>query len=251
MLFWSIIHSFMPSGGGGDVMMQKGDMIYQNGDTAQIHLAHIPEVVVSRIPQYFRTLNDLFQSGETVINSQSLGKILQITPAQIRKDLSYFGKFGKQGKGYNVEYLLDALRGVLGLDREWKVAVIGVGRLGRAIIGYPGFGPDGFKIVASFDEDPRQVGQSFGGLIVRPMSELANVVSKENIKIAIVAVPASQANKVVNMLVEVGIKAILNYAPTSPITPKNVRVRNIDPIVSLQAMTFYLQSEKEVEISLV
>ena len=203
----------------------------------------IPEVVVNRLPQYVRALNELIRQGTEVVSSQYLGRILLMTPAQIRKDLSYFGRFGKQGRGYNVRYLLGELRQILGLDQQWNIAVVGVGRLGRAIISYPGFSPEGFRIVAAFDADPRQVNQSMGGLIVQPMSEICDTINKKDIRIAIVAVPASHATEVVERLVECGIKAIMNYAPVSPIVPEDVKVQSIDPVLILQSMTFYLQAQ--------
>jgi redox-sensing transcriptional repressor len=202
----------------------------------------VPEVVVNRLPQYVRALNELLRQGSEIVSSQHLGQALQITPAQIRKDLSYFGRFGKQGRGYNVRYLRDALREILGLDQEWNIAVVGVGRLGRAIINYPGFAPEGFNIVAAFDADPRQVGQSLGGLIVQPMTELAETVRRKDIRIGVVAVPAAQTTDVVAQLVSSGIRSILNYAPVSPPVPEEVKVRNIDPVLALQSMTYYLRT---------
>lgn len=200
----------------------------------------VPEVVVGRLPQYVRVLRDLHKRGNRVVSSKELGDLLQMTPAQIRKDLSYFGRFGKQGRGYNVGDLLDQLKSILGLDREWRIALVGVGRLGRAILGYPGFAPEGLQIVAAFDDDQRQVGQAMAGLIVQPMSEMPRIVAEKDIRIAIVAVPAAQAQNVVNQLVACGVKSVLNYAPVSVQTPNGVRVRGIDPVLALQSMTYYL-----------
>ena len=204
----------------------------------------VPEVVVNRLPQYVRGLTDVHHQGTEIVSSHTLGQILHVTPAQIRKDLSYFGRFGKQGRGYNVRYLLEELRQILGLDQQWNILVVGVGRLGRAIISYPGFSPEGLRIVAAFDADSRQVGQSIGGLIVQPMVELASVIREKDIKIAIVAVPAADAVEVVNQLVSCGIKSIMNYAPIAPFVPDIVKIRSIDPVLILQSMTYYLRSEK-------
>jgi redox-sensing transcriptional repressor len=201
----------------------------------------VPEVVVLRLPLYVRALSQLRDGGTDVVSSQQLGSLLQMTPAQIRKDLSYFGRFGKQGRGYNVRFLLQELREILGLDREWNACLIGVGRLGHAIINYPGFSPEGFKIVAAFDGDPKQVGTSIGGFKVGSMADLANVVAEMNISIGIVAVPASQAQEVIERLIKNNIKGILNYAPIAPQVPMNTVIRNIDPVLSLQSMTFYLR----------
>ena len=131
----------------------------------------VPEVVVTRLPQYVRILTLLLEQGTEVVSSQQLGEKLQVTPAQIRKDLSYFGRFGKQGRGYSVRHLLSGLRKILGLNSSWNVAVVGVGRLGRAILSYPGFTPDGFNLVAAFDSDPAVVGQEVGELTVLSTEE--------------------------------------------------------------------------------
>ena len=200
----------------------------------------VPEVVIDRLPQYVRTLTQLLEDGVEVTNSQQLGAQLQVTPAQIRKDLSYFGRFGKQGRGYRVRHLLDELKQILGLDAEWNVAVIGVGRLGNAILNYPGFNPDGFHLVAAFDNNPGNVGQEVGGISIQPMSDLAETVTVRDIAIAIVAVPSAYTQSVVDQLVACGIRAILNYTPINAQVPDGVRVRSIDPVLALQSMTYYL-----------
>jgi len=202
--------------------------------------ADVPEVVVARLPQYVRILSRLQENGAEVVSSQQLGERLQVTPAQIRKDLSYFGRFGKQGRGYDVVHLLDRLKEILGLNEQWNVAVVGVGRLGRAILSYPGFTPDGFRLVAAFDGDDAVVGQDVAGLIVQPMDKLDQIVQGEAISIAIVAVPVDRTQHVIDLLMECGIQAILNYAPIAPQVLPGVRIRNIDPVLSLQSMTYYL-----------
>ena len=178
--------------------------------------------------------------GVQVANSQQLGEKLQVTPAQIRKDLSYFGRFGKQGRGYSVLHLLDELKQILGLNSHWDVVVIGVGRLGRAILSYPGFTPDGFRLLAALDNDPALVGQQVEGLVVRPIEDLGQIVVQHRIEIAIVAVPSRHTQEVIDRLVECGVRAILNYAPITAQVPDGVIVRNIDPVLSLQSMTYYL-----------
>ena len=167
-----------------------------------------------------------------------------MTPAQIRKDLSYFGRFGKQGRGYNVKFLREELRQILGLDRQWPACLVGVGRLGQAIISYPGFDPEGFNIVAAFDSDPAQSGTMIGSLEVEPMADLDETVRARGIKIGIVAVPAEEAQVVIDVLVGAGILGILNYAPIAPQVPMSVVTRNIDPVLSLQSMTFYLPRQQ-------
>ena len=207
----------------------------------------VPDVVVSRLPQYVRTLSQLLAEGVQIANSQQLGEKLQITPAQIRKDLSYFGRFGKQGRGYNVDHLLEELKQILGLTVTWNVAVVGVGRLGRAILNYPGFSPDGFQLVAALDDNPEVVGRDVGGLTVQPVDQLGEVIDRYNVSIAIVAVPIAYTQTVVDRLVDCGIKAILNYAPIMPQVPDDVSVRSIDPLLSLQSMTYYLANGSTTE----
>jgi redox-sensing transcriptional repressor len=201
----------------------------------------IPEVVINRLPIYARALADLALDGETVVSSQALGERLDVTPAQIRKDLSYFGRFGKQGRGYNVQGLLAKLREILGLDRKWRVCLVGVGRLGQAIAEYGGFEPQGFQIVAIFDSDPGAVGKDVNNVTVRSVAELDSFLRQNPVDIGIVAVPAHAAQQVVDSLVNAGIRAILNYAPMSPHVPRDVAVRNIDPVLAMQSMTFYIK----------
>ena len=203
----------------------------------------VPEVVVSRLPQYLRVVNRLMEDGILVVSSQQLGDQLQVTPAQIRKDLSYFGRFGKQGRGYSVHDLVERLRQILGVNSYWNVAVVGVGRLGRAILNYPGFNPDGFHLVAAFDLSPEVVGEEVGGLVVRPLEELEQVAVEKDVSIAIVAVPVSETQEVVDRLVAYGVRAILNYAPIVPHVREGIRIRNIDPVLSLQSMTYYINTD--------
>src|SRR3972149_1502121 len=132
----------------------------------------IPPVVIDRLPLYARALAALEAHGREVVSSQELGQHLNVPPAPTRKDLSYFGRFGKQGRGYNVRKLLDELRRILGLNRQWKMALIGTGRLGRAILGHEGFAPQGFRIVEAFDSDPKIVGTKLNGLVVRSVDSL-------------------------------------------------------------------------------
>ncbi len=197
-------------------------------------------MVIDRLPQYVRTLTQLLEDGVEVTNSQQLGAQLQVTPAQIRKDLSYFGRFGKQGRGYRVRHLLTELKQILGLDAQWNVAVVGVGRLGNAILNYPGFNPDGFHLVAAFDNNPDNLGREVGGIAIQPMVDLAATVASRQITIAIVAVPSAHTQTVVDQLVDCGVKAILNYTPINAQVPPGVRVRSIDPVLALQSMTYYL-----------
>jgi len=201
----------------------------------------IPEVVIDRLPVYARALSLLERQGREVVSSQELGKELGMTPAQIRKDLSYFGRFGKQGRGYNVKKLLEELRQILGLDRDWSMVLVGVGKLGRAIVGYGGFAPQGFHIVEAFDADPRIIGSKVNGLTVKSVDDLPAVLRDRRVEVAIVAVPAATAQQVIDTLVSCGVRAILNYAPIAPQVPPGVHMRDIDPVLALQSMTFYLK----------
>lgn len=205
----------------------------------------VPEVVVLRLPQYIRILESLLAGGVEVVSSQQLGEKLPITPAQIRKDLSYFGRFGKQGRGYSVRHLVTELKQILGLNRRWNVALVGVGRLGRAILNYPGFAPEGFEIVAAFDADPAVVGQTIGLLKVQAFEELDRTVAQQGVSIGIVAVPGRHAQAVIDRFIQCGVKAILNYAPIYPQVAPDVKVRNIDPVLSFQSMTYYLAHRRE------
>ncbi len=203
----------------------------------------IPDVVIDRLPVYTRALAALERNGREVVSSQELGTQLGVTPAQIRKDLSYFGRFGKQGRGYNVKRLLEELHQILGLDRKWSMVLVGVGQLGHAVLSYGGFAPQGFNIVGAFDTDPHVVGQRIGTLTVQPVDEIADALARQPVDIGIVATPAAAAQQVIDALVACGVKAILNYAPIAAQVPSHVHIKDIDPVLSLQSMTFYLKNE--------
>lgn len=207
----------------------------------------IPAVVVDRLPHYLRTLRLMLDEGIEVVSSRELGEALGTTPAQIRKDLSYFGRFGKQGRGYDVSALLGDLTRILGLERSWPVVLVGVGRLGRAIITYPGLTPEGFHVRAAFDADPDRVGSNVDSVPVRPASEMERFIRDEEIEIAILATPGDVAQDVIDRLVACGIRGILNYAPMTPHVPNGITVRTIDPVQALQTMTFYLRDSEEEE----
>ena len=207
----------------------------------------IPEVVVSRLPMYVRGLAELHQDGIDFINSKDLGHRFGMSPDQIRKDLSYFGKFGRQGRGYNVALLLSELRQILGLDRQWLMAIVGVGRLGRAIMDYKGFVPRGFKIVAAFDKECNVIGKRVSGIVIQDMAELETAVRDRKVDIAVVAVPSTEAQEVIDKLVRSGIKSILNYAPVYAYVPKDVRLEAIDPVLALQSMTYYLARSQDYQ----
>jgi redox-sensing transcriptional repressor len=204
----------------------------------------IPDVVVRRLPIYARTLQYLLSEGAHSVSSQELGERINVTAAQIRKDLSWFGEFGKQGIGYDVEKLLGHINRILGLTRTWHVVLVGLGDLGHAIARYPGFREKGLHIVALFDADPRKVGTMVDDLAIHDDSELDEIVRREQAKLGIVAVPATRAQEVVDRLVAAGVRGILNYAPVIVQVPEGVWVRHIDPVSLLHSMTYYLAREQ-------
>ncbi len=202
----------------------------------------IPDIVIGRLPIYLRTLRQMTAEGKEITSSQELGQILGISSAQIRKDLSHFGEFGKQGTGYNVTYLCRQLEKILNVDHTWPVVVVGAGSLGTAIANYQGFAKRGFQIVAICDEDPGKIGKEVApGLVVEDCARLSARIREEGVKIAVIAVPAHAAQRVADMLVEAGIRAILCYAPTTLKVPPSVRVEYIDPVIHFQHMTYYLR----------
>ena len=205
----------------------------------------IPEVVIDRLPIYFRLLSRISEEGRTTISSQELGEELDVTPAQIRKDLSYFGRFGKQGRGYSVQRLLDELRGILGLDRRWSVVVVGIGRLGRAVASYPGFQGQGFDIIARYDANTNVIGSDIDGDPVRDVADLESDLRENHAEIGIITVTAQHAQDVANVLTRGGVRAILNYTPTRIQVPPTVEKKDINPVLFLQSMTYHLKRRIE------
>jgi redox-sensing transcriptional repressor len=203
-------------------------------------VSSVPDIVVGRLPLYLRALTQMAASGKEITSSQELGERLGISSAQIRKDLSQFGEFGKQGTGYNIAYLTDQLRRILKVDRIWDVALVGLGDLGRAIAHYGGFVDRGYRIVAAFDNDQAKVGSQIGPFTVEDAARIVEVVRGRRITVAMLAVPRDAAQEVTDRLVEAGVQAILCYAPTSIQVPKGVHVQYIDPVLHMQRMTYYL-----------
>lgn len=201
---------------------------------------NIPDIIIGRLPIYMRALQRMLEQGIQTTSSQELGKLVGISAAQIRKDISQFGEFGKQGTGYHIPFLLNKLRSILKVDRVWDVALVGAGDIGRALAHYQGFRDRGFQVTMVFDNNPEKVGQKVGDFVVQDMSSLAEAVRKAGVKIAMLTIPAAAAQDVADQLTKAGIKAILNYAPTSINVPPGVRVQHIDPSTHLQRMTYYL-----------
>ena len=201
----------------------------------------IPDIVIGRLPVYLRELTRLAQEDQKITtSSHELGKRLGISSAQIRKDLSHFGEFGKQGTGYHINYLIDQLRDILHLNHKWDVALIGAGYLGHALAHYDGFLRHGFHITCIFDNSPEKIGKQVSGLTVQHINEMPETIQTKGIEIAILVVPVIAAQEIADCLVKVGIKSILTYAPIHLEVPENIQVSYSDPVVQLQRMTFYL-----------
>src|SRR5215207_8025420 len=201
----------------------------------------IPDIIIGRLPIYLRALQQLSEKGILTTSSQELGEIIGISAAQIRKDISQFGEFGKQGTGYSIPFLIERLRDILRVDRVWDVVIIGMGDIGHALARYNGFTNRGFHISMVFDNDPKKIGQKVGEFEILDTAVMAEKIKQHKIKVAMLTVPASAAQEIADQLVKAGVKAILNYAPTSLNVSDGVHVQYIDPVTHLQRMTYYLE----------
>ncbi len=200
----------------------------------------IPDIIISRLPIYVRALQYMQNKGKQTTSSQELGDLLNISAAQIRKDLSQFGEFGKQGTGYNITFLIDKLREILKIERVRDLAIVGMGDMGHALSRYPGFKDRGFRVAMIFDNDPVKIGTQAGDFIIMGVSDMVAAIQEAGIKIAMLCVPASAAQETADLLVQAGVKAILNYAPINLYVPAGVRVQYLDPSIGLQRMSYYL-----------
>lgn len=233
----------------GSAMTRNGripsavDAFLDDGEFLDDTSHSIPDIVIRRLPIYLRTLDALQARGVASINSEELADAIGVTAAQIRRDLSYFGKFGKQGKGYDVRLLTGEIHHILQLDRPWNVALVGYGNLGQAIVHYGGFVPTTFNIAAIFDRNDT-VGLEVNGLSVHDVRDVTPVVARLGIKIGIIAVPELSAQLVAEQLIAGGVTAILNYAPISIKAPAEVMVREVDPIGAMQSMTYYINENE-------
>jgi redox-sensing transcriptional repressor len=203
-------------------------------------LPKIPEMTIRRLSVYTRCLLQLEEDGVKTISSQELAERFNLNSAQVRKDLAYFGEFGVRGIGYYVSGLKAELQRILGLDREWAVALVGFGNLGSALFHYRGFARQGFRIAAIFDDDPAKAHREVQGVPVFPVRDLAREIRSRAIQIAIVAVPAEGAQTVSDALVAAGIKAVLNFAPARIRVPRDVRLKDVDLSIELETLSFYL-----------
>jgi redox-sensing transcriptional repressor len=198
----------------------------------------IPEAVVSRLSLYLRELQHLIADGKETISSSQLGRQLGFTDAQVRKDLAHFGHFGHPGIGYRCQELISAIKIILGTDREWRVALVGVGNLGRALLGYRGFVQQGFRIVAAFETDPEKVGTHIENVEVCHLDRLAEVIADRQIELGMVAVPAARAQEVADRLVAAGVGGIVNFAPVTLRVPSGVSIVGVDLARELEQVTF-------------
>lgn len=202
---------------------------------------NIPDIVIGRLPLYLRELSRMEADPDRITtSSHELAERLGISSAQIRKDLSHFGEFGKQGTGYHVHYLIERLTEILHLTHEWPVALVGAGFLGHALASYRGFQRRGFVITCVFDSDPAKIGETAGELVVQDAAAMEQALRSRGIQIAVLAVPAESAQATTDRLVKAGVKAILSYAPVSLTVPEGVHVSYSDPVVQLQQMAYHL-----------
>ncbi|ABS60288.1 redox-sensing transcriptional repressor Rex [Fervidobacterium nodosum] len=198
----------------------------------------IPKPTIKRLGLYYRCLNRFKDDGVNFVSSQDIAERLNIKPSQVRKDLSYFGEFGKRGLGYNVKKLLGEIADIIGINKEWNVAIIGAGNLGTALANYPGLPKHKFKVVAIFDNDREKVGKKIAGITVYHMSDLKELVEKMNIEMAVIAVPESAAQLVVEQIEETSIKGIVNFSPVKLRT--SLPVEDVDITLSFETLSYMI-----------
>ncbi len=208
----------------------------------------IPAATIERLPLYYRCLDKLSMFEETeVVSSKDLGGKLDIPSTQVRKDLSYYGEFGRRGVGYNVKDLKKSIGEILGVDKKWPALLIGAGNLGRALINYAGFSKMGLKITDIFDNDLNKIGNRVGSIKVKSINDLEETINDKDINLGIVTVPADSAQEVVDQLVDYGIKAIWNFSPTRLYVPDDIFVRNEDLAVGIVSLIYHLSWQMENE----
>lgn len=207
---------------------------------------HIPEGVIERLPMYLSVLIQLRQEGCYTVSSAKLGVLTGVNPAQIRRDLTYFGSFGKRGVGYEIVVLLDKIQRILGSDHTYRLALVGAGHLGSAIAAYDGLRARGFVVSAIFDIDDAKIGTRIGDLVVQDISRFGRVVDEQKIRIGVIAVPPGDSQAVADRMVEAGIKVILNYSPAMVRVPDGVVLHNTDPVRELLHTLYYLSRTEGV-----
>lgn len=207
----------------------------------------IPESTVRRLSHYLRALEELEREGCATVSSEQLAERGQTTAAQVRKDLSHFGSFGKRGLGYRVDSLHAHLRQILGVDRVWRVALVGAGRIGSALFEYPDFKTRGYDVVAVFDSDPQKVGRTWGEVRIRPARELRATVRRLDVDLAILAVPSEAVQEVADAVVAGGVRGILNFAPSRVRVPPDVAVEDVNLVMELEALSFTIARRDRAE----
>jgi len=202
----------------------------------------ISDSTIKRLSKYYRSLEHLIEKGVETVSSEELAEMDGITSAQVRKDLSFFGTFGKRGLGYNTRALKDQIAEILGLNRRWNVAIVGAGNIGRALVAYEEFRKQGFDIKLIMDSDPQKIGNQIHGLPIEDVNRAPELIARERIDIAIIAVPANAAQQVADMLVDAGVKAILNFAPRSLKVPPHVHIKNENMAIEIEALSYHLSN---------
>ena len=207
----------------------------------------IPEATVARLPEYLRLLTESLDAGIANVSSEELADLAGVNAAKVRKDLSYLGTYGVRGVGYDVEYLVYQVRRELGLDHDWPVVIVGAGNLGQALAGYGGFRDRGFPIAGVVDIDDKKIGTTVGGIEVRPLGELHDIVRRGHVSIGVVATPSGAAQEAADRLVAVGVTSILNFAPVLLAVPATVVVRKVDLAIELQILSYHEQRRASPE----
>lgn len=200
----------------------------------------IPETTISRLFVYLREVSELEKLNIRTISSADLGERTNNGDAQVRKDLGYFGQFGRSGSGYGISGLRKSLEKILGKDKTWNVAIVGVGDLGSALLAYSGFSRHGLDIVAAFDVDIRKLGKKLEGVLIKSVDEIPHTVSKKNITMSIITVPAGEAQETADLLIKSGVECILNFAPVSLNVPKHVKVKDVDLSRELETLSYFM-----------
>ena len=209
-----------------------------------IKLPRIPPMTVRRLSTYYRILRGLESQGDTEpLSSERMSALTGFTAAQVRRDLAYFGSFGKRGVGYDIQELQSSLRAILGIDRQWSIALVGVGNLGMALLSYRGFSSQGFHISSAFDSDATKHGRRIGNIVVRPVEELPKAARDENIQMAIVTVPPNEAQIVIDQVAAAGIRGILNFAPVQVQVPNGVKLVRVDLSIEMEYLSYLLTNE--------
>ena len=207
---------------------------------------HISDSTVRRTSSYLRVLDELEHEGAALVSSSGLAEKSGVTPAQVRKDLSYFGSFGRRGMGYSVSSLKEEIRAILGLDRRWRVALVGAGNIGTALFSYKEFGRQGFDIVAVFDSAPERAGETLGDVAIQPMAEFEQACRSRGVDIGVIATPAKNAQEIADLMVRVGLRGILNFAPRKLFVPDSVALRTVNMAIELESLSFALAQGENV-----